>query len=131
MRERKNKFHPCRMDLRILASLLENGHASAEHIKSIAEMLRRIGDGEDIDSILGVKRKPYRPQSYRLEKIVWDVMSYRYPFDERTKSLKLNDAIDAVAEIHKITAETVREYYKSKRGKELRNKFKSNISYPD
>ena len=124
-------LHPLKMKLRILASRLELGFATKEEIRSIAEMLRRVGDGELMDSILGVNRPPHRPQTHKLEQIVWDVMAYRFPFDGRQTALTKIKAITEVASIYKVEEQTIHDYYKSERGKKIRTTFKSNMSYSE
>ena len=110
-------LHPLKMKLRILASRLELGFATKEEIRSIAEMLRRVGDG--------------RPQTHKLEQIVWDVMAYRFPFDGRQTALTKIKAITEVASIYKVEEQTIHDYYKSERGKKIRTTFKSNMSYSE
>lgn len=109
--------HPYFLRLRVLAGKLELGLLSPEEASVLAEIIRRLAEGEVFDEIVGSKRPAGRPVRNTTEHYVEQVFGLMQPTFDGGPGMKLDEAIEVVAKGSKVSVETVKEAYYSKLGR--------------
>jgi len=119
-----------RYQFRVLAGKLENGSLSEVEKAGLTKMLRELGDGLTVNEILNIENKPHRSQGMELEQRIFDVAVLQLPEKHGGGGLTKVKAIEEVAKIYNKSADTIKDDYKSARGKKIRTLVKSNYYNP-
>ena len=122
--------HPSWLLLRIWASKLERGLLTQNEISYIANFLRRIAKGESTEDILGVERKPNRPNNASTEHYVWQVHGLTERCWDGTPGLKIGEAIAKVAASCHVQSDTVKKAYYSQEGQSILAQIKAALQDP-
>lgn len=127
--------HPLAMDLRIWATKIESNLLTEEDVKTIAELLRRVADGEDFDDVLGVKRTANRPRRDATKHYVEQVYGLTQPVfnwrdQKEVEGMQVSRAIIEVARACNVSPDTVKTAFYSKEGREHLEHIKDRLKNP-
>jgi hypothetical protein len=114
----------------IAAKIEANVPCDDDDRKLVVGILRFLADGKSVDDFFGISSTPHRPTAEHTAKRVWDVCLLMAPIKYGGKGLSRTNAIDEVASLNKIQIETLVDYLKSIRGKQLYKNFRKVLSSP-
>jgi hypothetical protein len=114
---RKSK-HPNFLTLRVWASKIERDLLAPDEKRTIAEIFRRIADGDDPTKIFG-KTPAHRPNKATTELYVAQIRALTEPTWDGKPGLGVDAAIQQVAGTFFVTVGAVKSAYYSPRGKQL------------
>jgi hypothetical protein len=114
--------HPSALYLSILAGKIERNLLAPDEAKQIADLFRRIADGESFDEIFGVHRLARRPNLGKTEHYVQQIHGltsdfYSHKEKKFISGLSIKNAIESVAEACNVSINSVKRAYYSKSGR--------------
>ena len=109
--------HPYFLLLRVLAGKLELGLLSLEEASVLAEIIRRLAEGEVFDEIVGTKRPARRPVRNKTEHYVEQVFGLTQPTFDGEPGMKVGEAMEIVAKGSRVDVDTVKAAYYSELGR--------------
>jgi hypothetical protein len=114
--------------LNVWAGKLERNLLTEAEAKTIADLLRRVANGEDASEVFCSKRPSHRPLSYKTAEYVNSVHQMTSPFfnsktGQEEKGQLVGAAIKAVAKESNVSEDTVHTAYYSTQGKAVRDKL--------
>lgn len=126
-------LHPRALDLKILAGKIERNLLTPDEAKEIANIFRRVAEGENFDEILGVSRLANRPNTDKTEHYVEQVYgltipTYSWKNKEAFPGMNVTEAIKEVADACNVSISTVKSAYYSKDGRQHLTKIKAALN---
>jgi hypothetical protein len=127
--------HPRALTLRVWASKIERNLLTPEEAQTIAEVLRRVANGEGFDAVLGVRRMANRPATDKTKYYVEQVHGLMQPvFSPREQQLlpgaPVIEAIVEVADACHVSISTVKTAYHSAAGRQYLDELNARLKDP-
>ena len=111
---------PIRLTLRAWAAKLEEGTLSPDDVSSLAELIRRLADGESIDHILGIRRPAHRPVKPDRQPRMMEMAQLTLPEQWGGSGLGVSEAQKIMAERYNVKPTTMKRQYYSPEGQKAR-----------
>ena len=122
-----SKIVPPRIQLllRVWAGKLERNLTDPAEATAIADLLRRLATGDDIDEIFSVWRPANAPYNPALEQRLYEMAAMRLPVKHGGEGMSYADTIALTAKRYHRSPKTIESDYSSERGKEVRAEVKA------
>jgi hypothetical protein len=111
---------PIRLTLRAWAAKLEEGTLSPDDVSSLAELIRRLADGESIDHVFGIRRPAYRPVKPDRQPRMMEMAQLTLPEQWGGSGLGVSEALKIMAERYNVKPTTMKRQYYSEEGQKAR-----------
>jgi hypothetical protein len=120
----KKSKHPNFLNLRVWASKIERDLLAPDEKRTIAEIFRRIADGDDPTETFG-KTPAHRPNKATTELYVAQIHALTEPTWDGKPGVGVDAAIQQVADAFFVTVGAVKSAYYSPRGKEIKAQLRN------
>jgi hypothetical protein len=121
---------PYRLKLRVIASRMEAGVEDGEDRELVMGLLCFLADGNTVDDYFAAITPAHRPPNPVTEQRVFELCSFMASAQYGGRGLKKVQAIAEVARLNNIPVDTLEEYLRSPRGKQLYKKYRYGFTSP-